>query len=176
MEFRSSYFAFWDWRQFWQNELSFPIMALPAFMWNLLHVPHVPFNLYLQSQGWYPWWIVGKLNCLPFPGPGINDLLPVFAPRRFLQRWNETAWWVFEWHSSWMVGVCAVNGVPQGTKLIWLGEESRTDIFLHVTSLLVYRGTTRKSTPSLPKILFTCKLNLFLFAFFSHWMSLGIGG
>lgn len=51
MEFRSSYFAFWDWRQFWQNELSFPIMALPAFMWNLLHVPHVPFNSYLQSQG-----------------------------------------------------------------------------------------------------------------------------
>ena len=46
--------------------------------------------------------------------------------------------------------------------------------FLHVTSL-VYRGTTRKSTPSLPKIFFTFKLKLFLFAFLSHWMSLGIG-
>ena len=110
MEFRSSYFVFLG-----LKTVLAKWTVLPYYGSTHFYVESTTCTTCTIQFIWYPWWIVAKWNSLPFPGPGINDLLPVFAPRRGTFSVGFPAWWVFESQNSSMGwGVCAVNGVVQG--------------------------------------------------------------
>lgn len=97
MEFRSSYFVFWGLKTVLAKWTVLPYYGSTRSLCGIYYMYHMYHSIHMVSM----------VDCcqverpLPFPGPGINDLLPVFAPRRFLQRCFP-AWWVFESQNSWM--------------------------------------------------------------------------